>query len=185
MNHYALFAQILDYPGPRLAEIVKEGLTESRCAHPEAARLLGEFQAGCERLGPARIEELYANTFDLQADCSLFAGYHLFGEDWRRSLFLVELKERYQNCGFSCGQEMPDHVVVLLRFLSVQTDPKEETILLEDCLLPVVSKVAACLDPAHNPYRAALDALLLRLGAQGSDGEVRDGGHLQPGEAAR
>jgi nitrate reductase delta subunit len=146
---------------------------------------LAKFKAEGERLGLDRLEELYANTFDLQADCSLFAGYHLFGEDWRRSLFLVELKERYQTCGFSCGHEVPDHVVVLLRFLSVQTDPKEEMALLEDCLLPVASRVAARLDPAHNPYRAALDALLLRLRGQGGNGGACDDSIPQPQGAVR
>jgi nitrate reductase delta subunit len=185
MNHYALFAQILDYPGPGLAEILKESITESRRSNPEAARLLDKFKAECERLGSARLEELYANTFDLQADCSLFTGYHLFGEDWRRSLFLVELKERYQACGFSCGHEVPDHVVVLLRFLSVQTDPEEETVLLQDCLLPAASRVAARLDPAHNPYRAALDALLLRLRGQGGNVGACDDHIPQPEETVR
>jgi nitrate reductase molybdenum cofactor assembly chaperone NarJ/NarW len=124
---------------------------------------LTDFKAQCERLGWDRLEELYAGTFDLQADCSLYAGYQLFGDDWRRSLLLAELKGRYQAGAFSCGSELPDHFAVLLRFLSAQTDPEEDLALREDCLIPAAGKVAARLEPAGNPYRAVLDALLLWL----------------------
>ncbi len=185
MNGYALFAQILDYPGPGLAGVLEEGIAESQPANPETARLLARFKGECERLGLPRLEELYTNTFDLRADCSLYAGYHLFGEDWRRSLFLAELKERYRACGFSCGIEMPDHMAVLLRFLSVQTDPGEETVVIEDCVRPVVSRVAAQLDPALHPYRGALEALRLWLGRQDGRGPARDETGPQSEEVAR
>ncbi len=183
MNHYAFLARILDYPDKGLAAALKESIAESQLISPQAAKLLGRFSVECERLGLDRLEETYANTFDLQADCSLYAGHHLFGEDWRRSLFLAELKERYQACGFSCGNEVPDHLGALLRFLSVQLDPEEERVLLEDCVLPVASKIAARLDPALNPYRVALDALLLRLGGQRGQGGASDKNIAQPQEA--
>ncbi len=172
MNHYALFAQILDYPNPGLAATLTEAIDQLHRVNPEAARRLGDCKAQCEHLGMVRLEELYTSTFDLRADCSLYAGYHLFGEDWRRSLFLAELKGRYQAAGFSCGDELPDHFAVLLRFLSVQTNREEESALRDDCLIPAASKVAARLDPVLNPYRAALDALLLCLAPQGGVGAL-------------
>ncbi len=165
MSLYASLASILDYPGAGLAGALAEGIAALRPARPEAARQLQRFQADSERLGQARLEELYANTFDLQADCSLYAGYHLFGDDWRRSLFLTELQRRYAACGFSCGHEAPDHLVALLRFLAVQTDSAEEAALRADCLVPTAAKIAGRLDPARNPYRAVFEALLLCLDA--------------------
>jgi nitrate reductase molybdenum cofactor assembly chaperone NarJ/NarW len=169
MNHYTLFAQILDYPGPDLVQVLQAGIAEYQDAYPEVARLLTRFKTDCGRLGGTRLEEVYTNTFDLPADWSLYTGYHLFGEDWRRSLFLAELMERYQARGFSCGYEMPDHLVVLLQYLSLPANSKEEKILLKDCLLPVVSKVSSRLDHALNPYRSVMEALLLILRQRGMD----------------
>ncbi len=174
MNPYALFAEIMDYPSPGLAATLSEAINQFQPVNPEAARRLGDCKAQCEQLGLVRLEELYTSAFDLRADCSLYAGYHLFGEDWRRSLFLAELKGRYQAAGFSCGDELPDHFTVLLRFLSMQADAEEESALRDDCLIPAASKVAARLDPVLNPYRAVLDALLLCLTPQGGSVEMSE-----------
>jgi nitrate reductase molybdenum cofactor assembly chaperone NarJ/NarW len=165
MNPYPLFAQIMDYPSPGLAATLTEAINQFQPVNPEAARRLRDCKAQCEHLGLVRLEELYTSTFDLQADCSLYAGYHLFGEDWRRNLFLAELMGRFQAAGFSCGNELPDHFAVLLRFLSVQTSREEESALRDDCLIPAAVKVAARLGPTGSPYRAAFEALLLCLGA--------------------
>ncbi len=169
MNYYALFAPILDYPSFGLASALNQAIAQILRANPEAASRLADFKAQSERIGLGQLEALYASTFDLQADCSLYAGYHLFGEDWRRSLFRAELNGRYQAADFSCGDELPDHFAVLLRFLSVQTNREEEAALRDDCLIPTVSKVAARLGSEDNPYRAAFEALLLCLRAPLSD----------------
>ncbi len=169
MKCYASFAEILDYPGPELTPALDEAVARLQCARPEPAKLLGDFKETCEHLGPNQLQELYVSTFELRADCSLYAGYHLLGDDWRRSFFLAELKRRYDTVGFSCGRELPDHVPVLLRFLSVQTDPEEESALRSDCLIPAIEKVAARLEPRLNPYRTVLDALLLFLAEPSSN----------------
>jgi nitrate reductase molybdenum cofactor assembly chaperone NarJ/NarW len=185
MRHYNLFARILDYPSAELAQVLQAGIADCQGASPEAATLLTKFKFDCGRLGLAQLEELYTNTFDLPTDCSLYAGYHLFGEDWRRSLFLAELMERYQAHGFSCGYEMPDHLVVLLQYLALEADVKEEMILLEDCLLPVVLKVSSRLDHALNPYRTAMEALLRLLRGRVAEAQAFVAMTPQPEEVVR
>ncbi len=183
MKRYGFFATLLDYPDSGFPQVLKDSFAEGCVASPEADALLRKFKTGCERLGLERLEELYTNTFDLRPDCSLYAGHHLFGEDWRRSFFLSELQGRYQTRGFSAGTELPDHVAVLLWFLALEDDPDERTVLVGDCLIPVVSEVAARLDPEANPYRAALDALLICL--KGDCGFKAAGHHAeQPEEAS-
>ncbi len=184
MKRYGFFATLLDYPDSGFPQVLKDSFAEGCVANPEADALLRKFKTGCERLGLERLEELYTNTFDLRPDCSLYAGHHLFGEDWRRSFFLSELQGRYQTRGFSAGTELPDHVAVLLRFLALEDDPDERTVLVGDCLIPAVSAMAARLDPATNPYRPALEALLICLK---EDTGVKAVGHSagQPEEATK
>ncbi len=172
MNPYALFAPILDYPTLGLAAALNEAIAQILPINPEAAGRLADFKAQAECVGLGRLEEIYAQSFDLQADCSPYAGYQLFGEDWRRSFFLAELNGRYLAAGFTCGDELPDHFAVLLRFLSVQTDREEESALRDDCLIPAASKMVERLGGSHNPYRSAFEALVLCLGAPLPTGSV-------------
>jgi nitrate reductase molybdenum cofactor assembly chaperone NarJ/NarW len=155
-----LFAEILDYPGQRLFDDVHNCISSLEPGHREAVRLLGEFRAELEGAGVGRLEEVYTATFDLQAGCSLYAGYHLFGDDYRRSVLLVKLKESYRVRGFSTGKELPDHLCVLLRFLALHGHEPESLELVSDCVIPALSKMVEGAARVASPYRLVLEALL-------------------------
>ncbi len=73
--------------------------------------------------------------------CALHIGYHLFGESYKRSLFLLGLKERYQAEGFDAGSELPDHIAVMLRFCARAADNAAVDEMLRDAVLPVLDKL--------------------------------------------
>ena len=65
------------------------------------------------------LQEAYTGIFDINSLCSPYIGYHLFGEDYKRSLLLTGLKEKFRFFGFDQSyDEMPDHLSVILKFLS-------------------------------------------------------------------
>ena len=134
---YRLFADLLEYPGSvNLAEKAKA------CADlldPGTAALLNEFRAFVEQSPPERLEELYTNTFDLQVVCYPYVGYHLFGESYKRGAFLARLNEGYQEHGFSSGNELPDHLGVVLRFLAQGEGGEFAQTLLDEGLIPAVN----------------------------------------------
>ena len=171
-SSHQFFAEILEYPGTRLFDYVRDCISSLEPGHIEATRLLGEFRAELEGTGVGRLEEIYTATFDLQAGCSLYAGYHLFGDDYRRSVLLVKLKESYRDHNFSTGRELPDHICVLLRFLALHERESESRELISHCVIPALSKMVDGAARVASPYRLVLEALLQWLRAAGGSRET-------------
>ena len=116
---YLLFAVALDYPGPALAEDARACRGLLAQFNSEAAGRMEEFGAFLSQTHLGQVQEVYTNAFDLQPVCYPYVGYQLFGESYKRGAFLVKLQEEYRARGFSAGKELPDHLPVMLRFLSV------------------------------------------------------------------
>lgn len=141
-----LLADILDYPlghpGGHPGEKVEECASLVSAGSPEAAEHLRRFQSSVRGLPAGRLEEIYTVTFDLEASCHPYVGYHLFGESYQRSTFLVGLKERYRAWGFDAGEtELPDRLSVMLRFLAVSGDEEQRQEIMSEGLLPALGKM--------------------------------------------
>ncbi|MBI4317456.1 MAG: nitrate reductase molybdenum cofactor assembly chaperone [Chloroflexi bacterium] len=134
-----LFADILDYPKPGLDAVVRESESLLSSRSPEAAALLNGFGAIVSETPPENLEEVYTGTFDLNATCYPYVGFHLFGESYKRSVFMLELKQRYRADGFGIGAELPDHMSMLLRYLSICDDEEAVRDIIQEALLPVLS----------------------------------------------
>jgi nitrate reductase delta subunit len=148
---FGLFADLLEYPSPDLdvARTARECRDLVRDASPEAVVLLDEFISFAERTPRDTIEEIFSATFDLNASCHPYVGYHMFGESYPRSLFMVELKDLYRSYNFSHGLELPDHLGVLLRFLSTCDDAEARDEIARDAILPTLGPMT--LAPETTP----------------------------------
>ena len=158
MALYSWFAGILDYPSRSIAAVLNDCAAAIEADCPDARTAMAAFQDAIAGRTLGQLQELYINAFDLRPDCTLNLGYHLFGDDGRRGLFLAELKGRLAASGVATGSELPDHLSLLLRYM--QQVEAERGVLSEDCLLPAVSRMADVLDSTDNPYKHALRALL-------------------------
>jgi nitrate reductase molybdenum cofactor assembly chaperone NarJ/NarW len=158
MPIYGLFADILDYPERSIAKSLGDCIGELT-AIPEAHAQLKNFQNAIAENSLGQLQEVYTNAFDLRPDCTPNLGYHLFGDDGRRGLFLAELKGRMEIRGIRLGVELPDHITLLLRYVDI-ADEEERLPVIEDCLLPAVARMVEVLKPSGNPYEHALSALL-------------------------
>jgi len=169
------FADILDYPQPGLADKAR------LCAQTVAQMEIPPLEAGSAQLSPdallsafaremepmsfGHLEEAYASTFDL-GGAYPYIGYQLLGETYKRSIFMLELKERYRAHGLSEPDELSDHLVCILRYLSVLQDEEEFRELAQYAILPALDKVLAASrmrdenDQSSLPlYLAVLQAL--------------------------
>ncbi len=160
------FADILDYPQPSLAGKVQEGMALlARAGSLEAASLLDEFHHLIEEIPFQRLEEIYSACFELSASSCPYVGYQLFGETYKRSLFLLELKKRYLDLGFvPANGELPDHLAVLLRSLTVSRDAVFNEELIREGLLPGIGRILEGLKEEADksgPYACVLRALSL------------------------
>ncbi len=174
MGVYELFAVALDYPSARISSLPNKlaasldeqdraGLPPDSIA--SAKDLVERFRCACESAGPQRLEEIYTATFDMTPDCSLYVGYHLFGDDWRRSSYLVQLQQLYRAGNFQVGNDLPDHLPTILRFIGLPGALDEAEEIIGECLIPAVSKILSRIKSASNPYQWIFEALLIYLDA--------------------
>ncbi|CAG0940604.1 hypothetical protein ANRL1_00218 [Anaerolineae bacterium] len=145
---FELFATLLDYPSSTLADAAKECATLLTPQNSEASNLLRDFQELAASTDLGRMEEIYTGFFELNAVSHPYVGYHLFGETYKRSVFLLGLKERYAAHNFAHGAELADHLVVMLRFIAVSQDAELVGELVRDALLPALEKMSG--EPAEN-----------------------------------
>lgn len=176
---FQLLAQILEYPRSDLTEIARECEALLSLENSEAAACLREFQDFVAETPLGRQQELYTVTFDLDATCHPYVGHHLFGESYKRSAFMLGLKERYDKYGLDTGSEVADHLALLVRFLSLCDDAGESEIIIHDALVPALKQMLKQKDEVETEseklvagkvqkprvYQAALEALLHMLRA--------------------
>ncbi len=164
---YSLFADLLDYP--TLATSLKAGHCYERLlqSQPDAAPLLESFYRTMEERSLEQMQELYTATFDMQPVCYPYVGYQLFGESYKRGAFMAQLNEAYQASCYSAGQELPDHLAVILRFMGLETAKKQGDFcqaLLMEALKPALEKMLQVFgQQSENPYFRLLSALHLFL----------------------
>ncbi|PKN91000.1 MAG: hypothetical protein CVU44_21310 [Chloroflexi bacterium HGW-Chloroflexi-6] len=162
---YDLFADLLEYPTPATSQQAKQCLEQVRALHPEAANALETFSDGLEKLSLEKIQELYTITFDMQPVCYPYVGYQLFGESYKRGAFMAQLNEAYHLANYSAGQELPDHLSIILHFLGLDSAKREDDFgraLLAEGLPPALEKMLQTFDKqSENPYFGLLSALHL------------------------
>jgi nitrate reductase delta subunit len=152
----ALFAELLEYPRPEVARMARECQALVAPESAEAAALLGEFAAWVERTPHNTLEEIFSATFDLNASCHPYVGYHMFGEAYKRSALMLELQDRFRAHDFDPGVELPDHIAVLLRFMSVCPDAELTTEIAREALVPTLEPMTS--DPEPEPVEEGEEA---------------------------
>ncbi len=159
---YGYFATLESYPDknvyPALAACVAAVASEL----PEAAALLERFRRSAVSLGQTALEENYIQTFEMRAEAALYVGHQIFGEDWRRGVFMAGLKERYRPLGVEHGVELPDHLSVVLRFLEQCEPGPEREDLAGQCVVPALRKILRAIE-GKSPYEDVLNGLLIYL----------------------
>jgi nitrate reductase delta subunit len=169
-----LFADILDYPRENALERLKMTEESLEADFPEAAPLLSSFRAAIDGLTLERLQEVYTAIFDLNATCHPYIGYQLFGETYKRSVFMVELKEHYRNHGFESDDttELADRLGIMLRFVSQCDDEELVTDIIDYGFAPSLAKMTKVHEPSvkepetrePNPYTNVMKALQIVLG---------------------
>ena len=155
-----LVADLLSYPTEGLPE---RASLAARAVPPTVAAPALRCAAALAAIGTGEAQELYTATFDLRPASSPYVGLCLCGEGARRNALLAYLAEAYAAAGHAPGEELPDHLAEVLRFIADAGGTEEARDLAELAVAPCARRLAAEL-PADNPYRAAVVALLRALG---------------------
>ncbi len=166
---YLLFASLLEYPTVALQGAMKDAGDLLSCACPQVTDTLARFKQSLGQVTTSQLQETYTHTFDLHGVCVPYIGYHLFGDGYQRAWFMSQLNQRYRQVGFKIGNELPDHVAVVLRFLALGDQDEFSLVLLDEGLIPALHKMSSAFDKdSNNPYKQVVLALTAVL--EGFDG---------------
>mgnify|MGYP002712989887 CR=1 FL=1 len=172
MRTFKALSALISYPSPDL----QAAIPEVRAVCAAEGILSGTQRAALEPLlahlaGADLIaaQEEYVRLFDRSRSVSLNLFEHIHGDSRDRGSAMVDLLETYRAGGYDlAATELPDHLPVLLEFLSTQP-PDEARAILTDAG-EVIAVLAARLRMRETPYAAVLDALSALGGADtGSD----------------
>jgi nitrate reductase delta subunit len=153
-----LFADILDYPAPGLARKAAECAALIGAAQPEAVALLQSFRGFAEENSLGKLQEIYSGFFDLNSICHPYVGYQLFGENYKRSSFLLGLKKAYRTEGFEASaSEIPDRLSVVLRFVAHSKGGEDIDELLNRGLLPALARMTTKPESDGHQHEGAID----------------------------
>lgn len=158
--HYASLAEMFRYPTEELKNHSKEW---SRIAGAYDKGLMKHLDPFIEQIKGKPLnfqQEYYTGTFDVQAACHLDTGYILFGEDFKRAVFLVNIKEEQQKAGIDCGTELPDHLTNILTLLPRIKDADLAEELVVSMLIPALNEMISKFNNADNLYKGLLEIVL-------------------------
>ncbi len=148
---FGVFADLLEYPSHDPVELLAHCRSLAAPISPEADALLARFGDFARSATLGRLQEEYTRAFDMDESHSLYVGYHLLGESYKRSAFLLELMERYRAHGMEVAGELADHLPVVLRFLTVCDDEELADEVVGDAVWPFLEMMFREDDEAEEP----------------------------------
>jgi len=167
---YLSLSRMLDYPkgveGIRAdCDTVRRNLRIRDIESP-----LEPFGRFLEAAVPATLEEEYVATFDFNPAVALYLGHHLYGDHRKKGAYLIRLKQEFGRHGFiPSGNELPDHLPLLLGFLAYLARSGEDGVrrsFISECVLPGVERLGAAFSARwDSPWRPVVEAARLLCAA--------------------
>ena len=169
-NPLALAGALLAYPGDGYGDTARRLAGAMDGADREAAAHLCAFADAIGLLPLSAQQELYTQTFDLSPVCALEVGWHLFGEDYKRGVFLVEMRQALAAHGIEEGGELPDHLSSLLQLADALGDDDARA-LVTKALQPALARMIDPLEKAENPFRWLMQGIQRLLAGRAAAGQ--------------
>jgi nitrate reductase delta subunit len=148
---------------------------------------MSRFGAYVEQHALWEVEEAFTGTFDVNPACALEVGWHLFGEEYARGLFLVRMREEMRKYGVEESSELPDHITHVLSVIGAMPDDAAARFVTA-CVQPAVNKMLQAFEGKDSPYGDVISCLALILNhvwgegrplSDGSESQL-SGGHSIP-----
>ncbi|MBM3800679.1 MAG: nitrate reductase molybdenum cofactor assembly chaperone [Acidimicrobiia bacterium] len=158
-NVYTILANLLEYPGDRddWAECLERA--ESLSLAGSSHGLLRNFLRDVQSTPVPLLQECYTQIFDLNPVCTLEAGYHLFGENYKRGLFLANLSETEKRHNVALNGQLPDYLPALLLLLDRMPEDELRADLISQCMVPALERMSQALGKSESPYAHLIAAV--------------------------
>jgi nitrate reductase assembly molybdenum cofactor insertion protein NarJ len=148
-----ILGELILYPNADHWRVAAQGVSAfAQVSARIAEALVGHVEEwGKETI--SSLQEAYTQTFDVTPRCTLLMSVHLFGvESFDRARMMVGLAEEYERVQFSGGQELPDHLGVMLSAARAMGEA-EWVDLVVFGIAPALPRVARLLDDPRAPNR--------------------------------
>ena len=119
----------------------------------EAAREISQFGSYLEQHENWEAEEAFTGTFDVNPACALEVGWHLFGEEYARGMFLVRMREELRKYDLPESAELTDHISHVLGIVAAMPDD-DAAKFVTACVQPAVEKMNDAVAEKDTPYPA-------------------------------
>lgn len=167
---FKALSALLTYPSSELQAAIPDiraVLAEEAVLTPPLIEVLQPLLQRLTEGDIIELQEAYVLLFDRSRTLSLNLFEHVHGESRDRGGAMVDLLETYRAGGFDLvGPELPDHLPVLLEFLSTRLLAEAREILADAG--PILVALAERLTRRETPYAAILVALA-DMGRAGAD----------------
>ena len=140
-KHYSLLANLFRYPEEDFVLHLKEVQDFLDEFYPEAGKELHPFSKFMNNCPLDEREELFTKTFDVQPICYLDLGYVMFGEDYKRGAFLLNMQGEQQKINNDCGTDLPDNICNVLVLMTKSEDDRFIEDLVWRIFIPCVKKM--------------------------------------------
>jgi nitrate reductase delta subunit len=152
------FSRLLSYPEEHTVQTAELLYVLLQGELPKAAKDASKFGAFLEQHELWEVEESFTRTFDVNPACALEVGWHLFGEEYARGMFLVRMREELRKYGLEESVELPDHASHVLAVVAAMSDD-EASRFVRACVQPAVEKMNDALKDKDSPYRHVITCL--------------------------
>lgn len=183
---YDALALLLLYPDGNFHERIRRCRELAVDGAPVIVARLDEFVGNTAGKTSAELEELYIQTFDFNPLCSLDTGWQLFGEEYRRGLYMVKIREEMRRLEIPETVELPDHLTNVLRILGRMEEEAAADFAMS-CVIPAVKKTLGAVKK-DNVYRPVIEGIVEVLESHyarhfGDSGDRNDSGERNdPGD---
>lgn len=160
LTHYKLLAELFRYPSDDLKAYSEKWREVISLYDAPLSDKLDLFITHINERPLAFQQEYYISTFDVQAMCFLDIGYVLYGEDYKRGVFLVNIKKEQIKAENDCGSELPDHLPNILTLLPKIADADLAEELIYSLLIPALHELILKFRDASNIYKGLLEILV-------------------------
>lgn len=168
-----ILSVLLRYPEDDLIEAMPElGRAFLPLSGTSAGAAVDRFLSWAVARPPLAVQERYTEAFDLNPATSLDLTYHIDGDTEDRGRSLCRLRQVYRRAGYvAATAELPDHLPMVLEFLSLATDDRSDV--LDLCTAPART-LADRLRSAKSPYAGLVGcaaSLMAQMAGAGSDAQ--------------
>jgi len=160
LSHFKILAEMFRYPTDNLKACSEKWEEIISMYNASLTSKLYPFINHINEKPASYQQEYYISTFDVQAMCFLDIGYVLYGEDYKRGIFLVNIKKEQIKAENDCGSELPDHLPNILTLLPKIADPDLAEELIYSILIPALHQMILKFRDTNNIYKGLLEILV-------------------------